>query len=137
MIIVIYDICIINIEVMARKAGWLYILGNEYMPCIYKIGLTGNLKKRKDGLYCGDSGVPYPFHIVDKVYVQDTRKHEKLIHKKLANDRINQRREFFGIRVYEKGDSPEDVINKKRVVDENVLKPVMKIFNDLRFNGGW
>lgn len=41
-----------------RMAGWVYILSNEYMPGIYKIGMTTNSPEARAKELSSATGVP-------------------------------------------------------------------------------
>jgi T5orf172 domain len=113
------------------QAGFLYLFVNKYMNCIAKIGLTGTLKKRKDNLYYGDSGVPYPFELKNKVYVDDIIGLEKSIHSLLNGYRINNNREFFGFEIDFEDETidPRDVYKKFK---SEIIEPVNQIMDCLR-----
>ena len=77
--------------------GCVYILKNEAMPGLIKIGYTKkNAKKRTIELYT--TGVPLPFEVVYELDQLESEQYEKLegeIHKELTNYRVNPKREFF------------------------------------------
>ena len=77
--------------------GCVYILKNEAMPDLIKIGYTKeNAKKRANELYT--TGVPQPFEVVyelDELEPEQYAKLEGEIHKELAEYRVNPKREFF------------------------------------------
>ena len=75
--------------------GYVYIIENEFMPNLYKIGKTnGNIKTRINQI-SSTTGVPTPFEEVVSVLVPDSNLFEKELHKKFFKERINSRREFF------------------------------------------
>ena len=77
--------------------GCVYILKNEAMPGLIKIGYTKeNAKKRANELYT--TGVPQPFEVayeLDGLEPEQSAKLEGEIHKELAQYRVNSKREFF------------------------------------------
>ena len=80
-------------------SGIVYILTNEAMPGLVKIGRTTrkNLEVRIKQLYYGKSGVPVPFECAFAKEVVNPRKIEGGLHKVFCPDRVNPRREFFRI----------------------------------------
>lgn len=82
-------------------AGIVYVLTNEGMPGLLKIGRTDrdNLELRMRELHT--TGVPFPFECVKAVEVADdqqAKQLEKALHKAFDPDRVNPKREFFRIR---------------------------------------
>jgi len=85
---------------MAEKdIGFVYILKNEAMPGIYKIGVTGRdeLDTRIDELYIGKTNIPLPFECVFACKVENYKDVEKIIHNAFKDSRVNLNREFFTI----------------------------------------
>jgi hypothetical protein len=83
---------------MSDTHGFIYVLTNQYMPCLVKIGMTTqSVKKRMSNLY--GTGVPVQFECVFafRVPVEDVRKVEDFIHSAYADKRVNPHREFFKI----------------------------------------
>lgn len=80
-----------------EEYGYVYVLTNDYMPGLVKIGETGrdDYRDRLKDLY--RTGVPVPFKAVhaSKVKKEDTRKIEHALHVAFDPDRVNPRREFF------------------------------------------
>ena len=76
--------------------GCVYILKNEAMPGLIKIGYTTRTAEtRADELYEGITGVPMPFEVAHEYPCDEPEKLEREIHRKLTPHRINQYREFF------------------------------------------
>lgn len=74
--------------------SYVYILSNESMPGIYKVGKTYNrLTQRAKELYT--TGVPTPFHIESQYQVYNCDAVEKKAHQILHHCRVNRGREFF------------------------------------------
>ena len=90
----------------------IYILTNESMPNLIKIGLTkrDDLNIRIKELYT--TGVPLPFNIYYACLVNDSKRTEDILHKLFKENRINEKREFFQI-------DPEKV-----VVALSLLNPI-------------
>lgn len=81
--------------------GIVYLLTNEVMPGLVKIGMTRqeDIDKRMKELYT--TGVPVPFECqyACRVKKSDCEKLERALHIAFAPNRINANREFFRIDV--------------------------------------
>lgn len=77
------------------EEGIVYVLSNEAMPGLVKIGLTGrkDLEDRLNELY--NTSVPVPFTCEYACRVNDCLAVEKALHQAFSTDRVNQNREFF------------------------------------------
>lgn len=75
--------------------GIIYILTNESMPGLIKIGVTNNIKQRLQSL--DTTSVPTPFKLHYAIEIEDYVQKERLIHQGYAQDRIRSSREFFKI----------------------------------------
>ncbi len=73
----------------------VYILTNESMPEVIKIGVTDNLEQRIKQL--DNTSVALPFECYYAVEVSDAASIEKKMHQGLSENRIRQNREFFNI----------------------------------------
>ena len=73
----------------------VYILTNESMPEVIKIGVTDNLEQRIKQL--DNTSVPLPFECYYAVEVSDAASIEKKMHQGLSENRIRQNREFFNV----------------------------------------
>lgn len=75
----------------------VYVLSNESMPNIVKIGKTTqkDVEQRMSQLY--STGVPTPFRCEYAVEVKDCHKTEQALHIAFDPYRINPKREFFKI----------------------------------------
>ena len=71
----------------------VYILTNESMPDIIKIGITDDLKRRLRDL--DNTSTPLPFECFYALEVPDARSIEKLLHEAFDDKRVRQNREFF------------------------------------------
>ena len=95
--------------------GIVYVLTNEAMPGLVKIGMTrrNDIKERLNELYT--TGVPLPFSCAYACQVPQERVQqiETALHAAFAPQRVNVSREFFRI-------STDQVI------------PILKAFNDLQ-----
>lgn len=78
--------------------GYVYVLTNEYMPGLVKIGkTTRNPEGRANELY--QTGVPAPFRVAFEVICPDCGEVEAWVHRDLAPHRVNSSREFFKVDV--------------------------------------
>lgn len=78
-----------------RLAGWVYVLKNEYMPDVYKIGMTVNEPEIRASQISQGTGIPFPFDVHTAYYSDNPQHHEAVIHDLLKDYRISQNREFF------------------------------------------
>lgn len=78
----------------------IYVLKNEAMPGLVKIGLTTDSVESRIYNLSSNSGVPLPFECHFAAEVPDTfdlGKLEKTLHQLFAEHRINPKREFFKV----------------------------------------
>ena len=76
--------------------GFIYILGNNSMPGLLKIGVSTKVPtERKDELYT--TGVPEPFELFYYCLVENALKLEREIHNNLSYCRNVTGREFFRV----------------------------------------
>ena len=54
-----------------RMAGWVYVLSNEFMPGIYKIGMTTTSPATRAKELSSATGVPAPFKIEAAYHCDD------------------------------------------------------------------
>lgn len=104
----------------SSASQYVYVLSNESMPGIYKVGMTtSSPQRRMDELYT--TGVPTPFNLEVSIAVIEARDSEKSAHKSLTDYRVSGRREFF------QGDLAEIVATVLSSIDlyriEYVRKP--------------
>lgn len=83
----------------SKRSGYIYILSNEAMPGILKIGrsVNGGRSRANDLYKSGGTGVPMPFKMEFEVWSNDCILDESSIHEELDDYRINSSREFFRI----------------------------------------
>lgn len=81
-----------------ENCGYVYLLTNEYMPGIVKIGMTSRseLDSRLNELYT--TGVPVPFECVYACKTNMFKELEKALHDAFEPNRVNPNREFFCIK---------------------------------------
>lgn len=75
----------------------IYVLTNEAMPGIVKVGLTTDSVETRIAQLSAASGVPLPFECYFAAEVRDCVKTEKTLHQLFGEARVNPRREFFKI----------------------------------------
>lgn len=76
--------------------GIVYVIVNEAMPGLVKIGLTrGDLERRLKEL--DNTAVPMPFDVHHASYVADVARAERLIHRAFSSFRVRTNREFFAM----------------------------------------
>jgi hypothetical protein len=75
----------------------IYLLTNEAMPNLVKIGRTGDSVEARMAALSSGSGVPLPFECHFAAEVKDCAKLEKTLHQLFADVRTNPKREFFKV----------------------------------------
>lgn len=74
--------------------GYVYVLANDAMPGLVKIGRTcRSAQSRADELY--QTGVPTPFRVVAEAYSPDCVQLERMMHEQMQHCRVSEGREFF------------------------------------------
>ena len=82
----------------ATGEGIVYVLTNEAMPGIVKIGRTsGDTVERRVAELSRATGIPLPFRVAVARRVHDAVKVEKALHVAFGRERVNPAREFFSI----------------------------------------
>jgi hypothetical protein len=77
-----------------REAGYVYVLENESMPGVFKVGFTTrDLDGRVRQL--SNTSVPTPFTVVEAVFAPDARALESAMHAGFDAFRVSVGREFF------------------------------------------
>ena len=86
-----------------NRDGYVYILTNESMPGLVKIGKTRRGgRHRATELF--QTGVPSPFRLEFEIYTHDCDSLEFSAHNQLSDKRVSSNREFFKV------DNIEDAI---------------------------
>lgn len=75
--------------------GWVYVLANESMPGVYKIGMTTSTPEKRAKEISSSTGVPTPFIVINQYRSHSPCEHEKSVHNMLSRYRVSQGREFF------------------------------------------
>lgn len=78
-----------------NEIGIIYILTNESMPGLIKIGSTKDIKERLKSL--DKTGVPTPFKLYYAIEIENYKQKERQLHQGYAKDRVRPNREFFRI----------------------------------------
>lgn len=101
----------------------VYVLTNEAMPGLVKIGITTDSVESRIAQLSSHSGVPLRFECHYAAEVVDEGRVEKILHQLFSDHRINKNREFFKI-------DPEKVVialsltNPKEVTPGKVMVDV-------------
>lgn len=74
--------------------GYVYILTNDAMPGLIKIGMTTGLPEAR-AAQLQTTGVPLPFSVAHSVYSPDCASLEADVHQSLPDARVSGSREFF------------------------------------------
>ena len=79
----------------SNEYGYVYILKNDYMQGLVKIGFSIDIEERMRVLY--NTSVPVPFKAihVSKLIREKMTETEKVLHSVFSEDRVNPKREFF------------------------------------------
>lgn len=75
----------------------VYVMTNECMPGIVKIGLTSDSVESRLTQLSSSTAVPLPFECYFAAKVQDSAKLEKKLHQLFTEYRVNPKREFFRV----------------------------------------
>ena len=92
--------------------GFVYVLVNQAMPGIVKIGRTARATSDRAN-ELSTTGVPHDFIVVYDQQFLDCIEAERNIHEYFADFRINKNREFFQV-------SPKEVIDYIRLLDDRI-----------------
>jgi hypothetical protein len=80
---------------MEDKEGWVYVLTNEAMPGLVKIGYTMKDPTIRAEDLSKETGIPMPFVVVYKALVPKPYQVEQAVHRELNDKRLNENRELF------------------------------------------
>jgi hypothetical protein len=75
--------------------SFVYILINESMPGLIKIGRTTTSVKQRISELNAPAGIPLPFTCYYAARVEDCAKVERKLHEAFGDHRVRERREFF------------------------------------------
>lgn len=101
----------------------VYILINEAMPGLIKIGRTSTTVQQRISELNQPSGVPLPFTCYYAARVEDSALVEKKLHEAFGDSRLRERREFFTLSPHRAQAALElaaleDVTPREEVIDE-------------------
>lgn len=77
------------------KYGFVYVLSNDSMPGIFKIGMTGRTPMQRCDELSKATAAPEPFAVMMYLETVDPVGLEKHIHKIFDHYRVSENREFF------------------------------------------
>lgn len=98
-----------------KKTNIVYILTNDAMPGLVKIGCTDlTIEQRMRGLY--KTGVPVPFECFHASVVENSQNVENRLHLAFDKFRVNKNREFFEI-------EPESILAILQMVEIEDVTP--------------
>lgn len=75
--------------------GFVYILGNQAMPGIYKVGTTKFSPHRRAEELSRGTGVPHEYEVFYYAELANAAAWEKAVHLQLADRRVSEQRELF------------------------------------------
>lgn len=114
---------------MASEYGFIYVLGNDSMPGVYKIGFTLNHPKARMEQLSSATACPTPFDMLACFGVENPRDVERMLHSMLATHRINSSREFFKCKaqdiidaISEYEDGYDDLSNMRRLNNQSYIE---------------
>lgn len=84
---------------MATEYGFVYVLRNDSMPGIYKIGMTLRSPRQRAEELSAATGVPTDFEVAYYAEFEAPREVEMFIRRELDDHRVNESREFFKMEV--------------------------------------
>lgn len=116
--------------------GYVYVLSNESMPGIFKIGMTERSPEERvlEANISDTFRPPTPYIIEIQKKVNNYKEIEKNIHMILSDKRVNSKREFFKITIEELKhifDNIEEKYELEKNISEKENKIINKINNDI------
>lgn len=78
-----------------KMKGYVYVLSNEAMPGIYKIGMTERSVEERVKELSKMTAIPTPFKIEACFYSDNPLADEREIHELLSQYRVSENKEFF------------------------------------------
>ncbi|WP_144156526.1 GIY-YIG nuclease family protein [Paraburkholderia sp. BCC1885] len=95
--------------------GFVYVLSNDCMPGIYKIGFTERAPAERLEQLSSATSVPVEFDLVLFAQVKNPRALEKKLHDHFDMDRVNPGREFFNCSIREIMRVLEDSVDREQI----------------------
>lgn len=78
--------------------GFVYLMSNPAMPCLYKVGFTERSPHQRCNELSASTSVPSEFVVVCYMEADDCQWLERQMHEWMADFRVNRSREFFSVR---------------------------------------
>lgn len=100
----------------------VYILTNEALPDLIKIGMTDERLEERVKELSRQTGVPLPFEVYFACEVENMREVERSLHDAFLDHRINPKKEFFRL-------SPERVVSVLKLLQKRDVTPVTDEFD--------
>lgn len=102
----------------------VYILTNEALPDLIKIGMTDERLEERVKELSRQTGVPLPFEVYFACEVENMREVERSLHDAFLDHRINPKKEFFRL-------SPERVVSVLKLLQKRDVTPVTDEFDGI------
>lgn len=107
------------------EEGYIYILTNEYVPTLVKIGYTNRDPLTRANELSSTTGVPGKWVIVKYWYVQDPEAWERKLFSELSSFR--ETGEFFNLDSSLAEKLVFDILHNNKAVDEHGISPIERI----------
>lgn len=107
--------------------GFVYVLSNDSMPGVYKIGCTSKSPLMRSKQLAANTGAPESFNIVCYGELSDFNGGEKFLHDEFAKYRVSDRREFFSLNI----DQLEELVDF--VIDMSVHHVLGSSYHELAY----
>jgi len=109
--------------------GFVYVLSNEIMPDIYKIGYTEKspMQRASD---LSNTSIPTPYKVLCYGELEDAMTFERMLHDDYKESRVAGNREFFKLDYM-------DLMNLAYVIEENCINYTeCEEINFIRYKNG-
>lgn len=107
--------------------GYVYILVNEAMPDLIKIGFTNRSPEERKRELSRVTGVPIDYEIKYVLFTQDMKLLEQRVHNFLERYRLNKNKEFFKVDLYEGIDVLQKCADELRLEFANLSNGINEI----------
>ncbi|CAB3730111.1 hypothetical protein LMG22037_05505 [Paraburkholderia phenoliruptrix] len=97
--------------------GFVYVLGNDSMPGIYKIGMTEKAPQERLEQLSSATSVPEAFNMIFFAQVKNALKVEQEMHRYFEDYRVNDSREFFRAPIRELRDYIDRIVEPWLIYD--------------------